>query len=79
MRAVLAEIERQKRAEQIAQWTKNEAAMLESLVPLPSIDLAEHREFIGPFMVFCSKRSVRHCPARPAVVATYLAVCAPSR
>ena len=29
MTAVLAEIERQKRAEQIAQWTKNEAAMLE--------------------------------------------------
>jgi len=50
--------------------------MLESLVPLRSIDLAEHREFIGPFLEFCSKRAVRHCPARPAVVATYLADCA---
>ena len=76
MTAVLAEIERQKRAEQIAQWTKNEATMLEFLVPLRSIDLAEHREFIGPFLEFCSKRAVRHCPARPAVVATYLADCA---
>ena len=27
-------------------------------------------------MEFCSKRAVRHCPARPAVVATYLADCA---
>ena len=76
MAEVLSEIQRPQKLNRLRNGQKMKAAILESLVPLPSIDLAEYREFIGPFVEFCSKRSVRHCPARPAVVAIYLADCA---
>ena len=72
MNSVLGEIERQKRAEQAAAWDKNERAMLEKLVPSPRVDLAEHKEVLAPFLDWCTKQGVRHCLARPWVVATFL-------
>ena len=69
---VLSELERIKRNEQIAAFDKNERAMLEKLGPMPRVDLAEHKTFIDLFIDWCSKNGVRHCVARPWVVATYL-------
>ena len=47
-------------------------AMLEKLGPMPRVDLAEHKTFIDLFIGWCSKNGVRHCAARPWVVATFL-------
>ena len=73
MTEVLNEIERIKRQEQAREWDKNEKAMLEKLAPLPRVDLAEHKAHIDRFMGWCSKTGVRHCLARPWVIATYIA------
>ena len=72
MTAVLSEIERIKRQEQIAAFDKNERAILEKLEPQPRIDLAEHKAHIEGFMAWCAKSGVRHCLARNWVVASYL-------
>ena len=72
MAEVLSEIERIKRQEQAREWDKNEKAMLEKLAPLPRVDLAPHKEHIESFMAWCAKSGVRHCVAKPWVVATYL-------
>ena len=69
---VLSELERIKRNEQIAAFDKNERAMLEKLGPMPRVDLGEHKTFIDLFIDWCSKNGVRHCAARPWVVATFL-------
>lgn len=69
---VLSELERIKRNEQIAAFDKNERAMLEKLELPPRVDLAEHKTFIDLFIDWCSKNGVRHCVARPWVVATFL-------
>src|SRR4029077_5188736 len=69
---VLSEIERIRRNQEIAEFDKNEKAMLEKLVPLPRIDLAEHKENLAPFLEWCQKQGVRHCLARPWVIATFL-------
>lgn len=73
MAEVLNEIERIKRQEQAREWDKNEKAMLEKLAPLPRVDLAEHKAHIDSFMGWCSKTGVRHCLAKPWVIATYIA------
>jgi len=76
--AVLSEIERLKQNEQIAKWTQNENALLkqlqESAPALPinngssETDLALQRDFVK----WCSNKAVRHCPARPWVVASFI-------
>lgn len=74
---VLSEIERLKQNEQIAKWTQNENALLkklqESAPALPisnasETELALQREFVK----WCSDKCVRHCPARPWVVASFI-------
>ena len=71
--AVLSEIERIKQNELLAAFSRNEAAMLEKLVPAPRRDLAEHKEYLGPFIEWCTRHTVRHCQARPQTVATFIA------
>ena len=72
MSAVLSEIDRIKRNEQIAEFDKNERAILEKLLPLPRIDLGEHQEFLAPFLDWCKKQGVRSCLAKPGIVATFI-------
>lgn len=70
---VLSEIERQRQAEQHKKYLANEAALLAKFAPLPSLDISPYREFITPFVEWCAKHGVRHCPSRSATVATYIA------
>jgi hypothetical protein len=84
---VLTEIDRQKKIEQIRTWSKNEGAMSERLAqgfellatqgklpsaadaldPSPVEDLLQQR-----FVAWCAQNGVRHCPAAPSTVATFL-------
>lgn len=73
---VLSEIERQRQAEQHKKYLANEVALLAKFAPLPALDISPYREFFGPFLDFCAKRGVRHCPSRPATVAAYISDCA---
>jgi hypothetical protein len=84
---VLTEIDRQKKIEQIRTWSKNEGAMSERLAqgfellatqgklpsaadaldPSPVEDLLQQS-----FVAWCAQNGVRHCPAAPSTVATFL-------
>jgi hypothetical protein len=73
MGPVLLEIDRQKQAEKAAEFARNEAELLRSLKPGQRAPLDLHeREAIAPYLDWCAKKTVRHCPAKLAAVATFI-------
>jgi hypothetical protein len=72
MANVLSELDRIKQNET---FNRNETKLLESLSKTLGVfkpDLNEHRTHLNPFIEWCAKQGVRHCVAKPAVVAQYL-------
>jgi hypothetical protein len=63
-----------KQREQVAAWDRGEAQLREQFgldVPARSLS-ADIRDRFGIFEKWCAERSVRHLPARPWVVATFI-------
>jgi hypothetical protein len=87
MAEILSEIDRIKRAEQVAAWTASEAAMAERLAQgfellaaqgkLPTDALAVELTPVESllkqrFVEWCAENGVRNCPSRPSTVSTFL-------
>src|SRR5664279_4348817 len=73
MVSLLSEIERAKRADTLAEFARNEAAMADRLVTTGRTPLSDgDGALAGGFAQWCAKNKVRHCPARPAVVARFI-------
>jgi hypothetical protein len=71
--AILSEIERQRVAEQVAEFTRNETALAETtehVAPIPLTDSEKAK--LQTFSKWCNARGVRYCPARPATVAVFV-------
>ena len=83
MAEVLAEIERQKQAAQIREWDAKEKALAARVTktlqakpgaivdvhaPLTSAESLKQQRFIE----WCAAQGVRHCPAKPSTVATFI-------
>jgi hypothetical protein len=67
------ELERARKHAQIKQWDEGEAVLAQSVAnvpPAPELDAGEHAA-LAPFLAFCKEASVRHCPAKPHVIAAY--------
>jgi hypothetical protein len=89
MTAILSEIDRQKRREQVAAWDKAEAELaaevtktleLERKLPGAVVEAnapADTTEELAwqTFVDFCNKRNVRRLPAKPSTVAGFLLYC----
>jgi len=70
---VLAELERIKRNEQIAEWDKNEKLIAGLLPPFSQRPLVEQESLaLNPFIRWCRQSGVRHCPAKPTTVAVFI-------
>lgn len=70
---LLSEIERQKAAEQVAEFTRNEIALAETIEHVPAIPLTvDEKRMLQAFSKWCNSRGVRYCPARPATVAVFV-------
>jgi len=70
---VLAELERVRRNEQIAEWDKNEKAIAGQLPPFSQRPLVEQESLaLNPFIRWCRQSGVRHCPAKPTTVAMFI-------
>ena len=81
MTAILSEIDRQKRREQVATWDKAEAELaadvsrtLELERKLPSVESPDPIEELAwqTFVDFCDKRNARRLPSKPSTVAAFL-------
>jgi hypothetical protein len=87
MTNVLTEIEKRKKLEQIQAWTRNEGAMADRLsqafellaaqkrlpVDALSLELTPAETLMQQrFAGWCASKNVRHCPAAPSTVATFL-------
>jgi hypothetical protein len=87
MTNVLTEIEKRKKLEQVQAWMRNEGAMADRLSQafellaaqgrLPadasSLELSPVESLLQrQFVSWCAEKNVRHCPAAPSTVATFL-------
>jgi hypothetical protein len=81
MTAILSEIARQKRREQVAAWDKAEAELaaevtrtLELERKPPSVESPDPIEELAwqTFVDFCDKRNARRLPSKPSTVAAFL-------
>jgi hypothetical protein len=88
MSAILSEIERAKRNDQIAAWTKAESAMAERLTEKLAAKFSsrerapiteavpvltdDEQELWQDFVSYCGVEGVRHLPCRPSSCASYL-------
>jgi len=73
MAALAAELQRADRQRQLAEYQKNETAMAERLAVPPAEPLSDDEwELLTPWVNWCAQRGVRHLPARPEVVASFI-------
>ena len=75
MAELAVEIERAKQRAQAQLWDQNEAKLAAHLAPQLHPDLDdEDRRHLAPFVQWTNSAAVRHCPAKPTTVATFVLV-----
>ncbi len=69
MNPIISEIERQR----LAEMDENERALAERISPAETKLTSDDIALLRPFIYWCEKNNVRHCPAKPATIAVWIA------